>query len=323
MFRHERQERILELLDAYGDVEVSDLASRFDVSQDSIRKDLKALSDKGLCRRFYGGASRVARPQAEPEPYSLSVDGGAAVLPMPGFGMAPRASRRRERTASGRVPDESADAPADAEAASIEDLPWSDTSEPVAGPAVNDGNDIGRMAVAQRAYEEIADGDSIFLDISRTNSYLATLIASGPKHVIVTTNMLDVMQKLANKPNITVLGTGGYLNVQLNGFVGSATVSLIEPLLFSKAFIGVYGVSVRENSVMAHTAESAAIKRALLKNSSYRYLLADASKFSLEGPNRFGSIDDFSAVITDSPDHEVLDALGKLGVPTIRAEMVG
>lgn len=56
MFLEERQDAIAVLLSAEGRVKVVDLAKRFDVSEDCIRKDLKKLSDRGLCKRVYGGA---------------------------------------------------------------------------------------------------------------------------------------------------------------------------------------------------------------------------------------------------------------------------
>ncbi len=52
----ERQSRILQLLSEHGRVVATDLAVRFGVSEDSIRRDLRDLAARGLCRRVYGGA---------------------------------------------------------------------------------------------------------------------------------------------------------------------------------------------------------------------------------------------------------------------------
>lgn len=59
MFPEERQSQICSLLEANGRVTVSDLAQQFEVTEDCIRKDLKALSSQGKCRRVYGGATRI------------------------------------------------------------------------------------------------------------------------------------------------------------------------------------------------------------------------------------------------------------------------
>jgi DeoR/GlpR family transcriptional regulator of sugar metabolism len=52
----ERQERIIERLRRHGRVVAADLAVEFRVSEDSIRRDLRELAARNLCKRVYGGA---------------------------------------------------------------------------------------------------------------------------------------------------------------------------------------------------------------------------------------------------------------------------
>lgn len=56
MFVKERWEKIIELLHQQGNVRVKELAQRFCVSEDCIRKDLAALEKQGELKRSYGGA---------------------------------------------------------------------------------------------------------------------------------------------------------------------------------------------------------------------------------------------------------------------------
>lgn len=56
MFAEERLEKIIDILYRDGKVVVKDLSRQFDISQDSIRKDLKVLEKRGLIERTYGGA---------------------------------------------------------------------------------------------------------------------------------------------------------------------------------------------------------------------------------------------------------------------------
>lgn len=58
----ERQAIILEKVNAAGRVLAAALAQEFGVSEDSIRRDLRELSDAGLVQRFHGGASRLVTP---------------------------------------------------------------------------------------------------------------------------------------------------------------------------------------------------------------------------------------------------------------------
>ncbi len=59
MFLEERQTKILEILNADGKVLVKELAEKFKVTEDSIRKDLSALEAEGQLRRTYGGAVQI------------------------------------------------------------------------------------------------------------------------------------------------------------------------------------------------------------------------------------------------------------------------
>ena len=86
----ERQQRILEQLRKHGRVVANDLAAAFSVSEDSIRRDLREMAAKGLCRRVYGGAllptpqfdalpERVGRD--DPERSALATSAASLLLP--------------------------------------------------------------------------------------------------------------------------------------------------------------------------------------------------------------------------------------------------
>lgn len=301
MFRRERLAQIVSLLEHDGRVDTEELARRFGVSVDSIRKDLHHLSSEGKCTRVYGGAVRVdPSPADEPEDAPIQNESRSNVayddridpsIPTDPIGGSPT-----------RV------------------LAFDSIGSPLSVPSPEQiAEDEGRRRVALRAWMEINNGDSIFLDVSRTNSMLADIIATGSKRLIVTTNMLDVIRKVSNKPNITALGTGGYLNIQLNGFLGSATVSLLEPLLFSKAFIGTGGVNLNDGSVMTDSMDSGMVKEKVISNAFYKFLLVDEKKFHRRDSFRFGSLDDFTAVITDANDAEILSRLQRMGIPVLQA----
>jgi DeoR family fructose operon transcriptional repressor len=55
----ERQNRIMEILEEKGSVKVAELTSLFDLSIETIRRDLEALEKEGLLKRVYGGAILV------------------------------------------------------------------------------------------------------------------------------------------------------------------------------------------------------------------------------------------------------------------------
>lgn len=66
MFASERQQAILDLARSEGRVDVVGLAARFDVTPETIRRDLTALESRRLLRRTHGGALPVERLDFEP-----------------------------------------------------------------------------------------------------------------------------------------------------------------------------------------------------------------------------------------------------------------
>ena len=55
----ERRQQIVELINAKGTVLVSDLSGQYDVSEVTIRTDLRLLEKQGVLTRFHGGATKI------------------------------------------------------------------------------------------------------------------------------------------------------------------------------------------------------------------------------------------------------------------------
>ncbi|HHV55172.1 MAG TPA: DeoR/GlpR transcriptional regulator [Firmicutes bacterium] len=55
----ERRAEIIRILEAQGSVRVATLAVRFNVTEETIRRDLEALEEQGILQRTYGGAVRA------------------------------------------------------------------------------------------------------------------------------------------------------------------------------------------------------------------------------------------------------------------------
>lgn len=291
MFARKRRQEIYQQLLEHGEVKVDELAAHYRMSVDSIRRDLRIMSQQGLCTREYGGASLIKKAaDLQTSPHEVQILGSAA----PSI-------------------DNSADAPEELSRAAF-------SSSYVAQPntQINQSpSPEARREVALRAYIEINDGDSVFLDISKTNMYLADIIAQGDKRLIVTTNDIGVLQRLSSSPHVTAMATGGILNVQLTGFVGSAAMSMLEPLLFAKAFVGCKGIDLDKSAVMGFEMNDGMIKERVLENASYKFLLAEEEKFSERGSYRFASINDFSAVITNTHEQSILRAIAATGTPVL------
>jgi DeoR family glycerol-3-phosphate regulon repressor len=280
VFPRERRKRIEEMINAEGYVTVEDLAKRFSVSVDSIRKDLKVLSNENKCRREYGGAVRIEK---EPESSADTAPVHPDLLP----------DNELIQTAQAFT-----------------------TSDELAA-SVEAEHEKARREVARRAYIEISNNDVIFLDISKTSLYIAELLAKGDKRVIVTTNMIDISNVLANNPRVTALTTGGYLSTDRRGYTGPSTISMLEALMFEKAFISASSISLKNHGVMLESIDEVAIKQRVLDNATYKFLLAEDWKFNGGAGARFASIGDFDAVITNCTDVEKLRKITATGTPAL------
>ena len=69
MFLEERHQEIINTLQAEGKIRISDIAGKYGISEESARRDLRLLEQRGLCKRTHGGAIRPGqvsvRPQAD------------------------------------------------------------------------------------------------------------------------------------------------------------------------------------------------------------------------------------------------------------------
>ncbi|CAH1226594.1 DeoR/GlpR family DNA-binding transcription regulator [Paenibacillus sp. JJ-223] len=77
MFSDERRDKILELLQKNGRVLAKELADMFELSIDSIRRDLTIMEEKGLLKRTHGGAIPSSKVRSTPLPPELRYQDGA------------------------------------------------------------------------------------------------------------------------------------------------------------------------------------------------------------------------------------------------------
>ena len=56
MLKAERQDKILEILSLENKIIASELSVRLEVSEDTIRRDIKELDQRGLLKKVHSGA---------------------------------------------------------------------------------------------------------------------------------------------------------------------------------------------------------------------------------------------------------------------------
>ena len=145
MLAIERRNAILAKLSIEGKVVVSDLAAEYEVTEETIRRDLDKLDREGFARKTYGGAVKN-------ESFNI-------------------------------------------------DLPFQVRKQ---------SNVESKQKIAAVIGSMIKDGDYIMLDSSTTALYVIKNILDRKKITLIT-NSVEILIELCNKPDWTIISTGGTL----------------------------------------------------------------------------------------------------------------
>ena len=160
-------------------------------------------------------------------------------------------------------------------------------------------NRKSKLAISQRAFSYICEGDILFLDSSTTVSYLADLlIGSNFSNLTIVTNSVTIIANFHRFPSHFVLiSLGGSFDLQLNAFLGQTAVRELERLSISKAFISAFGVN--DDDVTTNHENHASLLTKVLDMAQQKYLLADKSKFNRCGLFKLASKRSFDEIISD------------------------
>ncbi len=66
MFIEERHQEISDTIQANGKITIAEITNRFGISDESARRDLRLLEQKGICKRTYGGAILAGQVSVRP-----------------------------------------------------------------------------------------------------------------------------------------------------------------------------------------------------------------------------------------------------------------
>ncbi len=241
-----RRQQIVELIQEKKSATVTEMAKLFDITAETIRRDLKVLERDGLLMRTHGGAF---------------IQSG------------------------------------------VENLVDTDIRMRVYIPE--------KTKIARIARQFVSNGDTIFLDNSTTDYYIARELRE--MRITVATNNLSIVQELADCGNIQLICIGGTFSRKENAFNGMMTTDILQQLYFDKAFISCRSVSI-EGGLTESTEKWCAIRKIAISRSKCTFLAADFSKFDQNSFAKVGDLSSIHAIITDSPLsprwHQAMDAIG-------------
>ena len=154
-----------------------------------------------------------------------------------------------------------------------------------------------KQAIAARAESLIEDGDILFLDAGTTTMHLIDRL-SPEKKVTVVTASLYVIRRAVEMENVQLIVLPGAYSRRTNALCDVGTLEYLNRYQFTKAFMGVSGVS-EDAQLNVSTYLEFEIKRTALARSQKKYLLADSGKFGSTGLMSYGALSDMTALITD------------------------
>lgn len=152
----------------------------------------------------------------------------------------------------------------------------------------------------QIAYEAsfiVNDGDSIYIDCGTTALELVKYIAG--KRITIITNSWRVVSEIQDFSKVKVLLAPGEYDPISEGALSSATINFMQNYVIDKAFISTQGVDL-DGGVTVPSDNDAQVKKAVMKASKYKILLADHTKFGQTFMAKHGELKDFDVIITDT-----------------------
>jgi DeoR family fructose operon transcriptional repressor len=164
--------------------------------------------------------------------------------------------------------------------------------------------------IARACLEEIARGDSIFLDSGTTVQRIADLLDQA--HVNVLTNALGVAQGLADKPTIRHTLLGGSVRSLGGTVVGPVALDTLSRFTVNVAFISASGFTGAGISVA--DVGDAQVKQAVIERARRVVVPVDSSKFGVEDFVAVCELDRIDLVVTESASDEIRAVCAAHGV---------
>ena len=251
MLAIERRKEILSRLEAEGKVLVSELAKSFDVTEETIRRDLEKLDREGLASKTYGGA--VSKHTATLDlPYKIRI-----------------------------------------------------------GVNVEE-----KQRIADTVASMISDGERIMIDSSSTAIYIIKKLKEK-KNLTVITNSVVILLELADKPDWTVLSTGGNLREGALSLTGSSAEKMIRSYHVDTAICSCKGLDM-EVGVTDSNENDRLIKEAMFDAAERRVLALDGDKFDRKSFVKVCDFGQIHCIVTDrEPSERWLNFCKEKGIEVI------
>lgn len=158
-----------------------------------------------------------------------------------------------------------------------------------------------KKQIAKCCLRLLTPRDTVFLDTSNTNFFLARELAANTSMPLTTvTNSLDIFQLLRLCPHINTVLCGGDYEMSTNSLVGEHAERFIRGFHANFAFITARGFDIKAG-ISVYYSRNTAVRRAMQENSAQTVIVSDHSKFGITGVELLCPWEAVDYLITDQP----------------------
>ena len=171
--------------------------------------------------------------------------------------------------------------------------------------------------IGSRASSLVNDGQIVALDSGTTTLAVARALR-GRTGITVVTTSLPIASELQYQPNIRILLLGGLLRSGSPDLSGGLTERNLDELRVDVAILGADAIDV-DGAAYSNSVDVAHLLTRMAAAAKQVYVVADHSKLGAQGLMRYGTVQAWNGLITDSlADPKLIDALTSSGVNVIR-----
>ncbi|MFC5701591.1 DeoR/GlpR family DNA-binding transcription regulator [Cohnella faecalis] len=156
-----------------------------------------------------------------------------------------------------------------------------------------------KRELAQTAARFVEEGQSLFLDVSTTNTEFAKVLSERFERLTVLTNSFPIANLLMSKKGFTIIFVGGTVRNSEQSVVGDIAEAFVSQFHADTFFMSISGISLKDG-VTDYGIGEIQLKKKMLLRSKKVIVLADSSKFEVVSLSPVCSLKEIDKVVTDS-----------------------
>jgi DeoR family deoxyribose operon repressor len=160
-----------------------------------------------------------------------------------------------------------------------------------------DSHAAAKREACSHAARHVRPGETVFIDCGTTLVHLIEMIPEAFQYTAVC-YALNVAEKLARNPNVSIVMLGGHYQSASASFSGSYNLDILSTIGINVAFLSAAGLDAERGATCEHFHE-AEVKQKVVSLARENYLVIDSSKLGKLKRAYFAPVSAFKAIITE------------------------